>query len=330
MSAEAQGEAAAGELVAVVIPAFNAERWIDETLRSVRAQTHRALEIVVVDDGSTDGTCGIVERHAALDGRIRLIRQANAGVAAARNRGVAETCADLIAPVDADDLWAPTKIERQLARLRALGDGVGLVYTRFALIDADSRIIHVDRRRGVEGEALIPMCLTNVVGNGSSPLMRRSVMLEAGGYDPGLRAADAQGCEDYKLYFAIAERSRFGFVDECLTGYRDLPDNMSSQLGRMLRSRDLCTDEFRSRHPRQARLFDRGRMRLLRFNLARALRARRGGEARAALSEMFGSHPIWAAAEIATLAFKVMRSKTSRWASTGADGLGTRFPIGVP
>src|ERR1700674_400681 len=90
------------DLVTVVIPAFNAARTIDETLRSVRSQTHRRLEILIVDDGSTDATPQIVERHVAEDRRIRLIRQPNAGVAAARNKGVVEAAGDLVAPIDAD------------------------------------------------------------------------------------------------------------------------------------------------------------------------------------------------------------------------------------
>ena len=132
----------AGEdAVTAIIPAYNAEATLDETLRSVRAQTHRALEILVVDDGSRDGTPAIALAHAAADPRVRLIRQGNAGVAAARNRGIEEARAALVAPVDADDLWAPTKIERQVAALRRGGPRVALVYTWSALIDRESRVI---------------------------------------------------------------------------------------------------------------------------------------------------------------------------------------------
>jgi len=74
-------------LVSVVIPAYNAQATLDETLSSVCAQTHQTLEIIVVDDGSTDGTHALAERHAAADARIRVLHQANAGVAAARNAG---------------------------------------------------------------------------------------------------------------------------------------------------------------------------------------------------------------------------------------------------
>src|SRR5215475_4737819 len=115
------------DAVTVVIPAYNAEATLDETLRSVRSQTHRALEILIVDDGSSDGTPEVALAHAAADPRVRLIQQSNGGVAAARNRGIEEARATLIAPVDADDLWAPTKIERQVAALHRGGPRVALV-----------------------------------------------------------------------------------------------------------------------------------------------------------------------------------------------------------
>lgn len=107
-------------LVSVVIPAFNAEATIDETLCSVRSQSHERLEIIVVDDGSTDDTVAVAERHADRDPRITIIRQDNAGVAAARNAGWQAARAEFIAFIDADDLWAPGKIERQL---QAMIDG---------------------------------------------------------------------------------------------------------------------------------------------------------------------------------------------------------------
>src|SRR5262245_12926949 len=94
--------------VGVIVPMYNAERTISATLKSVCRQTHLALDIVVVDDGSTDASAPIVAAHTRSDQRIRLLQQKNGGVAAARNRGVAATAADLLAFIDADDLWAPS------------------------------------------------------------------------------------------------------------------------------------------------------------------------------------------------------------------------------
>src|SRR5438045_2856629 len=95
------------ELVTVIVPAYNAGVTIGATLDSIRAQTHTNLEVLVIDDGSTDATAKIVQRHASVDPRIRLIRQSNEGVAAPRNRGIAEARGEYLAPIDADALWRP-------------------------------------------------------------------------------------------------------------------------------------------------------------------------------------------------------------------------------
>jgi glycosyltransferase involved in cell wall biosynthesis len=239
----------ASDLVSVIIPAYNAAASIDETLRSVRSQTHRNLEVIIIDDGSSDATAEIARRHASRDVRLRLIQQENGGVAAARNRGIAEASAELVAPVDADDLWASDKIEQQLLVLRRGGEKVGLVYTWFALIDEMSRIIGVSHRPTDEGDVLRRLLHNNFVGNGSSPLMRKAAVLEAGCYDASLRARSAQGCEDYKLYLRISERHNFSLVPEFLTGYRQISTNMSSDVTQMFRSWEIVAAEMRERHP---------------------------------------------------------------------------------
>jgi glycosyltransferase involved in cell wall biosynthesis len=236
-------------LVSVVIPAYNGEGTIDETLRSVRAQTHRRLEIIVVDDGSRDGTVETVLAHATVDPRVSVMRQPNAGVAAARNTGWRSAAADLIAFVDADDLWAPTKIARQLEALDAAGGRAGLAYTWYARIDPDSRVISVGHRPNARGQVLQDIFRGNFIGNGSAALIRRAVLEEVGGFDSGLRARGAQGCEDFSIYFRIAENYDFALVPEPLTGYRTLPGNMSSDMLQMLRSWRIVADEMVERHP---------------------------------------------------------------------------------
>lgn len=248
----------AERLVSVVIPAYNAAATLDETLHSVRAQTHRALEIIVVDDGSTDATAAIVQQHASADGRVRLLRQSNAGVAAARNHGWQRARADCVAFIDADDLWMPTKIERQLATLESAGERVGLVYCWYAKIDHASRIAGTRHDPRWEGDVMQPILMSNFIGNGSAALIRREALAVAGGFDAGLQARGAHGCEDYLLYFRIAEAWHFALVSERLVGYRWLPDNMSSNRPRMLRSWLLVQDEMLARHPAQARLIQQG------------------------------------------------------------------------
>lgn len=262
------------ELVSVIVPAYNAAATLDETLRSIRSQTHREIEILVVDDGSKDATAEIARRHAEQDPRVRLIIQENAGVAAARNRGIAECKGEIIAPVDADDLWSPDKIERQLRALQEGGERVGLVYTWYAQIDSDGNVLGMSRPME-SGDVLQPICFGNFVGNGSSALMRKSAVLEAGGYDPSLRAQRAQGCEDLLLYFRIAEKYHFALVADSLTGYRQLPNNMSSDNYQMHRSRVIVAREMLARHPGLRREITAGGIRFTFWLLERAYHARR-------------------------------------------------------
>src|SRR5260221_625524 len=129
------------QAVGVVVPMHNAERTIAATLTSICAQTHRSLDIVVVDDGSTDGSTAIVDAWRRRDPRVRVVQQANAGVAAARNAGATAARASLLAFIDADDLWAPTKIACQLAALGEGGPEAGLAYCWFASINQQDRVI---------------------------------------------------------------------------------------------------------------------------------------------------------------------------------------------
>ena len=284
------------DLVSVVIPAHNAAATVGETLLSVRSQTHRMLEILVIDDGSTDRTADVVRAHAALDSRIRLVRQKNGGVAAARNRGIEEAAAGLVAFVDADDLWAPEKIEKQIAALRiekqvaALrkeGPSVGLVYTGYAVIDAASRI--TERHCPTEaGDVLERMCLGNFIGNGSSILVTKAAAIEVGGFDPSLRARRAQGCEDYQFCLRVAERHRFAVVPEHLTGYRQTSANMSNDLLQMRRSWALVADEMRRKHPRLEKKIAHGITHFTSWALWRAVELRR-----LRLIPLFGALLLW-------------------------------------
>jgi glycosyltransferase involved in cell wall biosynthesis len=262
------------DLVSVVIPAHNAIATIGETLLSVRSQTHRMLEILVIDDGSTDGTANIVHAHAALDSRIRLVRQKHGGVAAARNRGIDEAAAGLVAFVDADDLWTPDKIEKQIAALRKEGPSVALVYTWWARIDAASCI--TGRLRPTEaGDVLERLCLVYFVGNGSSILVTKAAIAEVGGFDPSLRARRAQGCEDYQFCLRVAERHRFAVVPEHLTGYRQTSANMSNDLLQMRRSWALVADEIRRKHPHLEKSVGLGTNNFTAWLLGRAIDQRR-------------------------------------------------------
>jgi glycosyltransferase involved in cell wall biosynthesis len=236
-------------LVSVVVPAYNAQRTLDATLDSVRAQTHRALEIVVVDDGSTDGTRAIAERHATADARVRVIAQTNAGVAAARNAGWRDARADFVAFVDADDLWAPRKIELQLEALLAGGSSAGLAYCWLDRIDAAGNVTCEYRDARLEGRIVDKLLESNFVGCGSTVLVRRQALIDAGGFDISLRARGGEGCEDWLLNCLVAMHWELVLVRDPLVGYRDLPCSMSRRRDTMLRSHILMCERIAATEP---------------------------------------------------------------------------------
>lgn len=267
-SAARPGEQA--EIVTVIIPAFNAIATIDETLDSVRAQTYCNLEIIVVDDGSSDATPERVLAHAKHDARVRLIRQPNAGVAAARNAGLAAAKGIYVAPLDADDLWRPSKIERQVDAMRQAGAGAGLCCTGVCFIDSDGKILgtYIPEPTASPFRA---MCRGNIVTNGSAALMPRELVLERGGFDETLRAAGAQGCEDWKLYISVLERHDLVVVPDLLTGYRQYPGQMSGSVEQMIRSAQIVVADMSAGHPGVAPDLAEGLHNLRRYMAGRAL-----------------------------------------------------------
>ena len=236
-------------MVTVIMAAFNAAQFVAESCRSVLVQTYPALELVVVDDGSTDETASIVQRLADADPRVRLITQPNAGVAAARNRGISAAAGDFIAPIDADDLWDPTKIERQVLRMRASGPETGLVYCWWAWIDDAGTVIECAPRWKVEGRALDELIEVNFTGSASVPLFRRSCLVESGGYNVHLHETGCGGCEDWELAIRVAERYRLSFVPAVLVGYRRRPGGMSNNRETMRRSHARLIAEIATRRP---------------------------------------------------------------------------------
>lgn len=217
-------------LTSVVIPAYNAERFIERTLRSVLRQTYSNLQIIVVDDGSTDKTRVIAEAAAASDDRLRIISVPNGGVAKARNIGLSEAAGEFVAFLDADDLWHPTKIECQVAAMGGERDDYqpAAVYTFSRFIDSDDRVTGNGKRVVLSGYSFARHLYACPVGNGSSILARREAALAVGGFDPEWAARGMGGCEDIDFELRIAAKYPISSVGLYLVGYRDYPGNMSS------------------------------------------------------------------------------------------------------
>jgi glycosyltransferase involved in cell wall biosynthesis len=236
-----------GPLVSIILPVYNGERYIGSTLDSALGQTYRNIEIILVNDGSRDGTPAIVERRAVDDSRIRVIHQTNRGVAAARNRALAEARGEFVAPLDADDLWDPAKIARQVARMIEAGKNTGLIYTWWVWIDATGAVLDCSPRWRIEGDASDTLLKVNYTGNASVPLYRRRWLEQVGGYDETMRERDAHGCEDWDVALKVAEQSRVAVVPSLLVGYRRCRHSMSARTDRMWRGHSLVVNAARHR-----------------------------------------------------------------------------------
>ena len=232
-------------LVSIILPVYNGEPYLDATLESALGQTYRHLELIVVDDGSRDRSREIVKARAERDSRVRLIQQANGGVSAARNRAIQAARGELIAPLDADDLWDPRKIERQVDRMLELGDDTGLVYSWWVLIDADGVVLDYSPRWRIEGQSADTLVQINYVGCASIPLFRRRHLEDLGGYDETLK----DGCEDWDLYLRIAERARVAVVPAVLVAYRRRRNSISTATQAMWRAHRGVIDRLRRRRP---------------------------------------------------------------------------------
>jgi len=196
------------DVVSVVIPVRNADRYLEDTLQSVFAQTYPHIQVIAVDDGSQDRSVDILERHSD---RLVLIKQKNSGAAAARNRGVRVAKGKWIAFLDADDLWSPDKIQRQL-------DACGRCawsYTDVIFMGGvnDGRK-DSDLNKKYQGRVLEMLVCNNFIST-SSVLIHRDVYLDAGGFSETL-----QSIEDWELWIRLASVHEIAYVDEPLVKYR--------------------------------------------------------------------------------------------------------------
>ena len=204
--------------VSVVIPAYNAALHLPAALESVRSQDCNSLEVVVVDDGSTDETWSLLAGHAST---IRSFRQRNSGVAAARNRAIVESRARLVAFLDADDIWLPGKLSKQLAVLADRAD-CGVCHSAFQVVSPEGSKREVVRYRRAGSLLHDLLMFGNVVGTPSTVVADRGLVLKLGGFDPNLSQ-----CADWDLWLRLARITNFCYIDEPLVQYHRHEKNMS-------------------------------------------------------------------------------------------------------
>ncbi|MDA7977764.1 MAG: glycosyltransferase [Pirellulales bacterium] len=216
-SLPANAPTTAEPLVSVVIPLYNGARFIRETLKSVLAQAYSNIEIIVVDDGSTDGGANIV-RSIAPDAKV--IAQENGGVSSARNRGILAATGELIAFLDSDDLWHSDFLSKMVMAARNHPEA-GCFYSDFAyMVEGEvrgSRLNELPARP--EAQVYERLAAGNFV-HMSATLVRRSALAVSGLFDPAIKSA-----EDYDLWLRLARAEEFRCVEEVLSYYRIHGDN---------------------------------------------------------------------------------------------------------
>jgi len=208
--------------VSVIIPVFNGERFIKESLESAINQSYKNLEIIVVDDGSTDGTAKVIATMA--DNRIKYLHTHNRGVSSARNYGIKNSDGQYIALLDYDDLWMPEKIEEQIKEIDKHPD-VGLLYCWFYIIDSHGKEAGKNNRQS-SGDILKDLLVVgNVIGPPSGVLIRKEILNDPEWFDPEISTA-----ADWDLWIRIAYKSRINLLPKFLLKYRMHDKNMHKNI----------------------------------------------------------------------------------------------------
>lgn len=207
-------------VISIVIPAYNAERTILETIASVRQQTFTDFELIVINDGSTDRTLDLL--RTINDDRLKVFSYSNGGLATARNRGICKSTGEFIAFLDADDLWANDKLELQLAALKE-HPSAGLAYSwTYNMSEAGKLLYPVEPT--FSGAVYADLLLWNFLSNGSNPLIRRQAIESVGEFrSPGTSA-------DWDYWLRIAANWDFILVPKHLVFYRHCANSMSTKL----------------------------------------------------------------------------------------------------
>lgn len=200
-------------LVSVVMPVHNGGRYLDAAIDSIRAQSLTELELILIDDGSTDGSGERMQAHAAADPRLSVLRIPHSGVATALNTGLAAARAPLIARMDADDIALPQRMQCQLAAMHARPE-VAALGTGIEAIDADGRVTGSAMPGGDPAEIRAALLRANCLHH-PTVMMRRDIVLAAGGYRPIFTAA-----EDYDLWLRLSEHHDLSNLPDLLLRYR--------------------------------------------------------------------------------------------------------------
>jgi cellulose synthase/poly-beta-1,6-N-acetylglucosamine synthase-like glycosyltransferase len=234
-------------LISVIIPVYNGEKTIQETIESVLNQTFTDFELIIINDGSQDATLEIVER--IQDPRLKVFSYPNAGQAASRNRGIFHVCGEYISFIDADDLWTPDKLEAQLKALQA-NPQAAVAYSWTNYIDEFSQPLPSQQGSymTVNGDVYAKLLLIDFIGSGSNPLIRRQALTEVGGFDESMTPS-----EDRDLWLRLAARYHFIAVRSPQVLYRQCANSESTNVLRMEKSSLRVIEQAFSQAPESLR-----------------------------------------------------------------------------
>jgi glycosyltransferase involved in cell wall biosynthesis len=226
--------------VSVVVATYNYGRFLAGAVESVLTQTFRDLEVIVVDDGSTDGTNTVIAPFLC-DRRVRYLHTEHIGQPAAKNTGIRAARGRLLAFLDADDVWLPPKLEMQIALLKE-NPTVGVVYSRRLLMDESGQPLEYEQPALFRGRVLDAMFRNNFVCF-SSALVHRRVVTHVGHFDESLPLAI-----DYEFWLRAASWYAFDYVDEPLVHYRTGHASLSRRTEERLRVAFAIMRRFQSNH----------------------------------------------------------------------------------
>lgn len=228
-------------LISVVVPVYNGELTVEETVRSVLNQTFSDFELIVINDGSTDSTPDILSK--IQDPRLKVFSYSNAGLSASRNRGIKLASGELISFIDADDLWTPTKLESQLNALLA-NPRSAISYSWTNCIDASGNLLDFGIHVTADGDVFSKLLKFFFLGSGSNALIRKQVFDEVGYFDETLTSA-----EDWDMFLRIASQYDFSAVPEPQILYRISDNSMSRNVIRQERESLKVIERAYSREP---------------------------------------------------------------------------------
>jgi glycosyltransferase involved in cell wall biosynthesis len=208
--------------LSVVIPVYNGQNTIRQTIESVLNQTLSDLEVIVIDDGSIDRTLEVIQN--IYDPRLKVFSYPNAGVAVSRNRGISHAEGDFISFIDADDLWTPDKLEAQFKALQE-NPHASVAYSWTDCIDESGQFSRRGSYISANGDVYSKLLLIDFIESGSNPLIRRQALIEVGNFDPAVVPS-----EDRDMWMRLAARYHFVVVPAVQILYRQSANSASANV----------------------------------------------------------------------------------------------------